>query len=115
MGYAPSPSNETLRGWENGNERKILLPQKFQNADVHFTNVSTARNRLLRVNNDFVHVCFISTTPEYHCSVFKRDNPAMKIFRCVFYAREDSELFKKKQALFTSMRGSKKVIRLDDE
>ena len=106
--------NETFCGWEDEDGRKILLPQKFQNADVHFTNVSTAWNRLLWVDNDFVHACFISTLPEYQCSVFKSDNPAIKISCCIFYTREDGELFKK-QALFTSKKGSKKVIRLDDE
>ena len=68
-----------------------------------------AHSRLIRVKGRRVYVCFQSTRPEFYASVFKRDNPAVNISRCILYTREDESLFEKKKYIFTSKTGSKEV------
>lgn len=74
-----------------------------------------AHSRLIRVKGMRVYVCFQSTRPEFYASVFKRDNPAVNISRCILYTREDESLFEKKKYIFTSKTGSKEVVLLEDE
>ena len=73
-----------------------------------------AHSRLIRVKGRRVYVCFQSTTPEFYASVFKRDNPAVNISRCILYTREDESLFEKKKSI-QSKTGSKEVALLEDE
>lgn len=73
-----------------------------------------AHSCLIRVKGRRVYVCFQSTRPEFYAIVFKRDNPAVNISRCILYTREDERLFEKKY-IFTSKTGSKEVVLLEDD
>lgn len=73
-----------------------------------------AHSRLIRVKGRRVYVCFQSTRPEFYAIVFKRDNPAVNISRCILYTREDERLFEKKY-IFTTKTGSKEVVLLEDD
>ena len=91
--------------------RDVEIRENFHYADINVSGV-TAKARVLKVNKASIQFCFQSTSPEYHASIFKRDNPCLKITRCTLYTRQQ-ELFEKKRNAF--IRSPAKLVVIEDD
>ena len=96
----------------NPKGRDVEIRQNFHCSKIYVSRFHT-ETRLLKINKASVQFCFQSTFPEYASSIFKRDNPCLKITRCTLYTREQEEIFEKKKNAF--LRSPAKIVILDDD
>ena len=96
----------------NPKDRDVDIRQNFHCGKIYVSRSHT-KARLLKINKASVQFCFQSKFPEYAASIFKRDNPCLKITRCTLYTREQEEIFEKKKNAF--LRSSAKIVVLDDD
>lgn len=96
---------------EDSEGRRVQLRGKFDYANIDLTHVA-AKSRFVKINNSLVQVCFQSTRPEFHASVFKRDNPCVKISRCTFFTSDQEQAFEKKKSF---MKNISKIVIVEDD
>lgn len=107
-----NPYREPRLVFAEAKGRDVEIRQNFHYADINVNGV-TAKARVLKINKANIQFCFQSTSPEYHASIFKRDNPCLKITHCTLYTRQLEELFEKKRNAF--LRSPAKLVLIDDD